>query len=411
MSAPNGGVIQDFTYETPGIRRPPAEASRWWPAAPPKRLRSGLPVPAGRPSGTPNGTPGAAETVSPIPLPGSIVVNEVMSNTSAGAPGDMIEFYNTTSQAINIGGWFVSNSSSNLMEYQIAAGTVIAANGYYVLTQDYNFGPPATSDPGRLVPFVLNPDGDTVYLSNNYGGQPGGYHEQQTIPSMPAATRYGLYTKSNGRHRFPGLQHHAQRRDGHGHGGQTRAPPCRTAIMSDIQGAAQTQYNGYFVIANVSVNSAAGTTTFTYTVTGSPTSPATPAAGQSLTAEGGNTNFTLLQTPTFGTLTGTTYSGAANSIPYVSPLVTDEIMYDPSAPTAAETAAGYADNDFEYVELYNPSSSPFRSAITTLRAGSATPRAGSPTACPASSRRWNRGPPPPGRPPAWPRPPTPSTPI
>ena len=34
----------------------------------------------------------------------------------------MIELYNTTSQPINIGGWFVSDSSSDLTEYQIAAG-------------------------------------------------------------------------------------------------------------------------------------------------------------------------------------------------------------------------------------------------------------------------------------------------
>ena len=76
------------------------------------------------------------------------------------------------------------------------------------------------------------------------------------------------------------------------------------------------------------------------------------------TKSDGTTNFTLLQTPSFGTLSGTTYSGAANSIPYVSPLVTDEIMYNPTQPTAAEAAAGYADSDFEYVELYNRSSSP-----------------------------------------------------
>ena len=69
-----------------------------------------------------------------LPSPGSVVVNEVMSNPST-TPGDMIEFYNTTSQPINIGGWFVSNNSSDLMEYQIAPGTVIAANGYYVLTR------------------------------------------------------------------------------------------------------------------------------------------------------------------------------------------------------------------------------------------------------------------------------------
>ncbi|MGA2068975.1 MAG: lamin tail domain-containing protein, partial [Thermoguttaceae bacterium] len=265
LTSPNGGVIEDFTYQ-----------SSWYPqthgGGSSLEVRSAsessslLNSSAGwEPSGTPNGTPGTAETVV-VPLPGSIVVNEVMSNP-AGVPGDMIEFYNTTSQPINIGGWYVSNNSSDLMEYEIAAGTVIAANGYYVLTQDYNFGPPATSDPGRLVPFSLDPDGDTVYLSNNYNGQPGQYQEQQAIPAMPGGYSCGLYTKSDG-----------------------------------------------------------------------------------------STDFTLLETPSFGSLSGTTYSGAANSVPYVSPLVIDELMYNPSQPTAAEAAAGYTDaDDFEYLELYNRS--------------------------------------------------------
>ena len=126
----------------------------------------------------------------------------------------------------------------------------------------------------------MDPDGDTVYLTNNYAGQPGGYQDQQTVNAMPPGYTYGLYTKSDGA-----------------------------------------------------------------------------------------TNFTLLQSPSFGTLSGTTYSGAANSIPYVSPLVTDEIMYNPSQPTTAEAAAGYADNDFEYVELYNRSSSPSSLLGRLLRGG------------------------------------------
>ena len=110
LDAPNGGIIEDFTY-----------SNSWYPqtdgggfslvARSATQAASLLGSSSGwEASGTPNGTPGAAETVA-IPLPGSIVVNEVMSNPSA-VPGDMIEFYNTTSQAINIGGWFVSNSSS-----------------------------------------------------------------------------------------------------------------------------------------------------------------------------------------------------------------------------------------------------------------------------------------------------------
>ncbi len=384
LSSPNGGVIEDFTYQSSWYPQTQGGGYALMIQSPTEALSLCDSSSGWEASGTYLGTPGFADPVT-LPLPGAVVVNEVLANPTAPSgypPGDMIEFYNTTSQSINIGGWFVGNNSSGLLGYEIAAGTVIAAGGYYVLTQDYNFGTPA-SDPGALVPFALDPDGDTVYLSNAY---------DFTVSSI---TGYPLV------------------------GGGTTA----TVVVSNtgyplgagftngeeinISGAAQTQYDGDFTIANVTVNSAAGTTTFTYTVSGSPASPATPIAGQSLAAvlaggyqeqqtvnsmppgysyglytkSDGATNFTLLQTPNFGTLTGTTYSGAANSIPYVSPLVTDEIMYDPSQPTAAEAAAGYVDNDFEYVELYNRSSSPVSLNEYHVANGiGGTLRAGSPTA-------------------------------
>ena len=65
----------------------------------------------------------------------------------------------------------------------------------------------------------------------------------------------------------------------------------------------------------------------------------------------------LLATPNFGQPVNGVYPGAANSLAYVSPIVMTELQYDPSDPTAAETAAGYTDgDDFEYLELYNRSS-------------------------------------------------------
>ena len=444
LSSPNGGIVQDFTYHSSWYPQTAGGGYALMVQSPTQALSLWASSSGWQASGTLNGTPGFADPVT-IPLPGAVVVNEAMSNNSA-SPGDMIELYNTTSSPIAIGQWYVSNNSSDLMEYQIAPGTVIAANGYYVLTQDYNFDTTRTNDPGCLVPFVFDPDGDTVYLSSafndfpvasitrsgttatvtldntstgfqngqyidiagaaqsqydgnvvianltvnssagtttftytvagspaspatansgqwitagapttSYGGEAGGYQESQAIPSMPGGYAYGLYTKPSG-----GTQFTVASITLSGTTATVTLDNTSTDLQNGnqvfIEGAAQNQYDGSFLIANVTVN--AVTTTFTYTVTGSPTSPATPAAGQSITAGPGNTNFTLLETATLGTLSGTTYSGGAVGIPYVSPLVTDEIMYDPSQPTAAETAEGYADNDFEYLELYNPSSSP-----------------------------------------------------
>ena len=69
-----------------------------------------------------------------------------------------------------------------------------------------------------------------------------------------------------------------------------------------------------------------------------------------ITKSTGETDFSLLQTPTFG---------AANSVAYVAPVVINELMYHPAAPTAAEQAAGFTnEDDFEFVELYNRSATP-----------------------------------------------------
>jgi hypothetical protein len=264
LSSSVGGIIQDFTYEgswypqTQGggfsltVRSSLQAASLWGSSA------------GWEASGAPNGTPGTAET-TPIPSPGAVVVDEVLANpTTAG--GDMIELYNTTSQAINVGNWWLSDSGANLAMYQIAANTSIGPGSYLVLTDAKNYGP-NSGDPGVVLPFVLNKYGFTVCLSSNAGGVPGGYQQQQTYGATPPGISAGLITTSTG-----------------------------------------------------------------------------------------ESDFVLLATPSFGQAVNGVYAGAVNGLAYVSPVVMTELQYDPPAPTAAETAAGYTDgDDFEYLELYNRS--------------------------------------------------------
>ena len=265
LDAPNGGIVQDFTYSDDWYKqtdgdgfsltvRDPLQATSLWGSAD-----------GWRASTAPNGTPGSDET-NPIPNPGSVVVNEVLAHPSASG-GDMVELYNTTSLPINIGGWFLSDSSANLTEYQIAANTVIAAGGYLVLTDSRNYGV-GSGDPGSHVAFALPVLGGDLYLSSNYAGSAGGYREHVNIDYAPVGVSQGLYTKLTG-----------------------------------------------------------------------------------------ETDFSLLQTTTFGA--APTYAGAANSVPYVAPVVINEMMYHPAAPTAAEQAAGFTDeDDFEFLELYNRSGLP-----------------------------------------------------
>ena len=179
----------------------------------------------------------------------------------------MVELYNTTSQSINISGWFLSDSSANLTKYQIAANTTIAAGAYLVVTDAQNYGA-GSGDPGVHVAFALPVLGGDLYLSSNYAGVPGGYREHVNIDYAPVGVSQGLYHEIDGRDRF-------------------------------------------LAAANAHVRH------------------------------------------------GPTYAGAANSVAYVAPVVLNEMMYHPAAPTAAEQAAGFTnEDDFEFVELYNRSGSP-----------------------------------------------------
>ncbi|MGA2254755.1 MAG: lamin tail domain-containing protein, partial [Thermoguttaceae bacterium] len=144
-----------------------------------------------------------------------------------------------------------------------------------------------------------------------------------------------------------------------------------------IGGAAQSQYDGEFAIGNVTVNSAAGTTTFTYTVTGSPASPATPLAGESLVAStlgSGGLSATAIKytgaiTLTQGeeinarVLSGKTWSALNASAFYVNlapSIRVTEVMYDPAPATQTEVNNGYVvsdttnpNRDFQYIEIEN----------------------------------------------------------
>ncbi|QDS99438.1 lamin tail domain-containing protein [Adhaeretor mobilis] len=70
--------------------------------------------------------------------------------------------FNPTSAAVDVGGWYLSDASSDLLKFQIPNGTVIAAEAYLVFDEsDFN---PNPSAPG-LKDFALSNEGDQVYLT------------------------------------------------------------------------------------------------------------------------------------------------------------------------------------------------------------------------------------------------------
>lgn len=130
------------------------------------------------------GTPGSDETGL---APDSIVINELLAHSHDTLP-DWIELYNTTPQTISIGGWFLSDSRSSLMKYEIPSGTEIAGYGYVVLYEDLHFGSA----------FAFSADGETACLTSGEDGQLTGYQVTQSFDASSRNVPLGRYVKSDG---------------------------------------------------------------------------------------------------------------------------------------------------------------------------------------------------------------------
>jgi hypothetical protein len=100
------------------------------------------------------GTPGTAGAGAV-----GVVINEVLAHTDPPVVAkDSIELHNNTAAPINVGGWFLSDSTNNLFAFEIPAGVTIPAGGYVVFTED-DFD--AANDPEG---FGLSNNGDDIYL-------------------------------------------------------------------------------------------------------------------------------------------------------------------------------------------------------------------------------------------------------
>ncbi|MCP4256538.1 MAG: hypothetical protein GY774_03315 [Planctomycetes bacterium] len=146
-----------------------------------------------------SGSPGEDDS-GIIPAPGAVVINEVLAHSHADA-ADWIELHNTTSTFIDIGGWFISDSDSDLTKYQIAAGTRIAPNGYIVFYEDLHFNNP--SDPGSNQPFALSENGERLFLSSAEGALLTGYRQVEDFGGSETGVSFGRYYKpSTGNYNF-----------------------------------------------------------------------------------------------------------------------------------------------------------------------------------------------------------------
>jgi hypothetical protein len=153
-----------------------------------------------RPSRLVGGSPGAADTDL---APGAVEITEILAHQDTEPPGDWIELTNTTSSAVDLAGWYLSDDALDLTKYRITADsnhptTVIQPGATLVFYETYDFG--VAGNPGVATPFALSELGDTVYLTSvvSPGGALAGYRETQSIGASEPETAFTRYAKSTG---------------------------------------------------------------------------------------------------------------------------------------------------------------------------------------------------------------------
>ena len=97
--------------------------------------------------------------------------------------------------AIDIGGWFISDSNDNFFKYEIANGTTIGPDRYFVLYEDVNFS--NVSDPGCREPFALSENGERLYLSSAHNGELTGYRVTEDFGASQTGVSFGRYYKAS----------------------------------------------------------------------------------------------------------------------------------------------------------------------------------------------------------------------
>lgn len=104
---------------------------------------------------------------APLATNGQVLINEILADNSYlddayGESDDWIELYNTTNNALSVGGLYLSDDITNLTKFQIPAGTVIAPNSVLPIWTDDD----ADQLTGIHTNFKLSIAGESVILSN-----------------------------------------------------------------------------------------------------------------------------------------------------------------------------------------------------------------------------------------------------
>jgi hypothetical protein len=134
------------------------------------------------------GTPGIGENAMAA---GAVVVNEVNSNAPAG--GTWIELLNTTGSAVNIGGWYLTDTLGDTRKFRIPGGTTIGANSFMLFTE-------------ATLGFALSRLGGDAFLSSSSTVNVlSGYHDGASFGATDGGVTLGRHVLTTGAADFTAL--------------------------------------------------------------------------------------------------------------------------------------------------------------------------------------------------------------
>lgn len=171
-----------------------------------------------RPSAENTGSPGMDDPAAPGPFAG-ILVNEVLPNTDA-PDVDLIELHNPTTNAVDIGHWWISDDYFQPQKYRIPSPWVVPAGGYAVFSEaDFNMGPTA---------FSFSSQGDEAFLfSGNSAGNLNGYAQGFDFGASATGVAFGRYVNSQTNTHFVAMSSNT-------FGFQNSAPRVGPIIISEL---------------------------------------------------------------------------------------------------------------------------------------------------------------------------------
>ena len=139
-------------------------------------------------------TPGSGNY---LPL-GNVVINELLSHSDPPLM-DAVELFNASASAVDLSGWFLSDSASNLRKFQIPAGAVIAPGGFAVFYEDQ-----FNRAGGAGEPFSFSSaKGDEVFLSQAVNGTLTGYRASAAFGPAENGVSFGRFQTRLGSHFVP----------------------------------------------------------------------------------------------------------------------------------------------------------------------------------------------------------------